>query len=230
MSATKPASVLLSLLAALPAIAEEPVPEALPVPSGQAVYWLDTIQGRPGALGLTYRFRFVAPDLATLVPMAEPAPMDDLTEEEMAALQDLAVTESDPGATILSGALDDGLIAAGELDQLPTISFQGIEAATEALAAPPPEDEIDGDPSAGEFILPRAPDALVRDPMHEDIVWLCENFVLPRIAGADPRPSEIVISLSDRPLVSTELALGAVQLFEAFSLPEDRDECVWEPF
>ncbi|WP_143025634.1 DUF6497 family protein [Paracoccus isoporae] len=217
-------------MTALPALAEDPVPEALPVPSGQTVYWLDTIRGNPGALGLTYRFRFVAPDLAMLVPMAEPAPMDDLTEEEMAALQDLAATEADPGASILSEALGDGLIAAGELDQLPTISFQGIEAATEALAAPPPEDEIDGDPSVSNFVLPRAPDSLVRDPMHDDIVWLCEHFVLPRLASADPRPSEIVISLSDRPLVSTELALGAVQLFEAFSLPADRDECVWEPF
>ena len=47
-----------------------PVPEApvatggLPVPSGQVVTYLDTIQTAHGSQGLTIRFRFVAPAIA----------------------------------------------------------------------------------------------------------------------------------------------------------------------
>ena len=57
--------LLLSVLAA-PAIAEDVTQIPLPVPSGQPVYWQETIHGIPGTHGLTYRFRFVAPDLADL--------------------------------------------------------------------------------------------------------------------------------------------------------------------
>ena len=47
-----------------------PAPEApgaagaLPVPSGQVVTYLDTIQAAPGPEGLTIRFRFIAPAIA----------------------------------------------------------------------------------------------------------------------------------------------------------------------
>ncbi|MFD1795883.1 hypothetical protein FQV27_03065 [Paracoccus aurantiacus] len=202
------------------ALAEDVTQIPLPVPSGQPIYWQETIHGVPGAHGLTYRFRFVAPDLADLVPMAEPAPMDNLTEEDMAALSDLASSEGAGGAAILSGAVDDGLISAQELDLAPVISFQNAEEAADAYIVA----EDDG------VALPPAPDILFRDPMHDDIVWLCEEYVLPRIASPAPRPTEIVISLSDRATASGDLESGAVQLFEAFSLPPDRDECVWEPF
>ena len=211
--------LLLSVLAA-PAIAEDVTQIPLPVPSGQPVYWQETIHGIPGTHGLTYRFRFVAPDLADLVPWADAAPMDELTDEDMAALEDLADSEDDPAASILAAAVDDGLISQHELNLAPAISVQDPEEAADAVIA----SEIDGE------ALPPAPDILAQDPMHDDIVWLCENFVLPRIASPAPRPTEIVISLSDRPTAAGDLATGAVQLFEAFSLPPDRDACVWEPF
>ena len=204
----------------LPALAEDVTQIPLPVPSGQPVYWQETIHGLPGTHGLTYRFRFVAPDLANLVPWAEAEPMDMLTEEDMAALEDLADSEADPGASILAAAVDDGLISQHELNLAPVITMQDTEEEADALLAAE---------TAGE-VLPPAPDILSQDPMHEDIVWLCENFVLPRIASPAPRPTEIVISLSDRPTAAGDLATGAVQLFEAFSLPPDRDACVWEPF
>ncbi|NHF72508.1 DUF6497 family protein [Paracoccus xiamenensis] len=204
----------------LPALAEDVTQMPLPVPSGQPIYWQETIHGVPGVHGLTYRFRFVAPDLADLVPWADTAPMDELTEEDMAALEDLANTEGDPAASILATAVGDGLISQHELNLAPVISFHEAEEEADAIIAA----EIDGE------ALPPAPDILVQDPMHDDIVWLCENFVLPRIASPAPRPTEIVISLSDRPTASGDLATGAVQLFEAFSLPADRDECIWEPF
>lgn len=212
------AALPLSLaLLCLPSHATELPGPALDVPSGQPVYWQDMITGTPGAHGLTYRFRFVAPDLANLVPMAAPAPMEELTEEEMAALDELADLEGG-AAIIIRDALGEGLISPSELDQAPVISIQEA-----------PVDDSTGDGPTGDFVLPPAPESLLRDPMHDDIVWLCQNFVLPRIASPGPRPTEIVISLSDRMLDSTGLEPGAVQLFEAFSLPRDRDECIWQP-
>lgn len=190
----------------------------LNVPSGQKVFWQDVITGSPGAHGLTFRFRFVVPDLANLVPLAAPAPMEALTEEEMAALDALATVEGG-AATILSDALDEGLIASSEIEQTPTISIQNLPESEQEITSP-----------TGDFVLPPAPESLLRDPMHDDIVWLCENFVLPRIASPAPRPTEIVISLADRPMDSSGLEPGAVQLFEVFSLPPTRDECVWQPF
>lgn len=212
---------LFALLAA-PANAEDVTQIPIEVPSGQAVYWQDMSTGTPGAHGLTYRFRFVAPDLANLVPMALPAPMELVTEEDMAALEELAASEGG-AALILNDALGEGLILPSELDQAaetgPEISID--------LTAGIPTDPVPGDEG---LVLPPAPESLLRDPMHDDIVWLCENYVLPRIAHPGPRPTKIVISLSDRPQQDAELVPGAVQLFEAFSLPPDRDICIWEPF
>lgn len=58
------------LLAACPAVAED----ALALPSGRAVTFLDVIQGAPGPGGLTVRFRFLEADLAQVLdatPYAE---------------------------------------------------------------------------------------------------------------------------------------------------------------
>ena len=142
----------------LPGQATETLGKPLAVPSGQLIYWQDVITGAPGAHGLTYRFRFVAPDLANLVPMAAPAPMEAVTEEDMAALDALAAAEGG-AATILSDALGEGLIDPSELDQAPAISIQDM-----------PADESTDLPTTGDFVLPPAPESLLRDPMHDDIV------------------------------------------------------------
>lgn len=209
-----------------------PNPNLLPVPSGQPIYWLETIHGLPGVDGLTYRFRFVAPELDNLVPPAPDGPMEELTDEDIAALEQLANSEEDPGISIFLQAVDSGVMRAEEIDQRPVASVEAADTAGNVEALPDPEtsdpDGIEG--AANSPALPRAPDSLVRDPMHDDIVWLCENFVLPRIASPAPRPSEILISLADRETKAGEIAIGAVQLFEAFTLPPDRDECVWAPF
>ncbi|AUM74081.1 DUF6497 family protein [Paracoccus jeotgali] len=218
------------LTLACPVLAEDVTQPLLPVPSGQPVYWLETIHGLPGLSGLAYRFRFVAPDLADLVPMAGEYPQDDLgsfdeplTDDDMAALSDMAGAQ--PGAAIDG---DDIFISLEELDLPPVTSEPGAEAAADQYLA---LEAVIADQEAwqGE-ILPPMPESLLRDPMHDDIVWLCENFVLPRLSKLGPRPREIIISLSDRPTVAGEMTLNAVQLFEAFTLPPDRDECVWEPY
>ena len=62
-----------ALILVLPAVAQN-APEgalgpegtfgaAIPVPSGQQVWWVDTTQTEEGPQGLTYRFRFLAPQI-----------------------------------------------------------------------------------------------------------------------------------------------------------------------
>ena len=81
----------------------------------------------------------------------------------------------------------------------------------------------------GDMALPAAPDILMQDPLHRDIVWLCERYALPRLAGRAPRPTQVVISMASAPSPFGSFDPGIVQLFEGFSIPADRDACVWEP-
>lgn len=62
----------------------------------------------------------------------------------------------------------------------------------------------------------------------EDMAHLCDSFALPRLSATGPRPAQIVISLSDRPVPFGEPDPEATQFFEAYR-PGD-DFCVWEPF
>ena len=78
--------------------------------------------------------------------------------------------------------------------------------------------------------LPAAPDVLAQDPLHDDVVWLCQNWVLPRVASPAPRPQVIMISIADKDIPFGAYDPEVLQLFEAFRLPADRDECEWEPW
>jgi hypothetical protein len=66
------------------------------------------------------------------------------------------------------------------------------------------------------------------DTALEDMLWLCQNYALPRIAQPGPMPSQIVISLSAAPVSFGEAHPDVTQLFEAYSLQDG--ECVWEVF
>jgi hypothetical protein len=61
-----------------------------------------------------------------------------------------------------------------------------------------------------------------------DMLWLCQNYALPRIAQPGPMPSQIVISLADAPVPFGEARPEVTQLFEAYSLQDG--QCVWEVF
>jgi len=61
-----------------------------------------------------------------------------------------------------------------------------------------------------------------------DMEHLCKSFALPRIAAAGPKPSQIVISLSDRDVPFGEAAPEATQFFEAYRV--EGDACIWEAF
>ena len=61
-----------------------------------------------------------------------------------------------------------------------------------------------------------------------DMAWLCQSYALPRLSALGPKPAQIIISLSDRPLRFGEAAPDVVQFFEAYR-PEG-DTCIWEQF
>lgn len=54
--------------------------------------------------------------------------------------------------------------------------------------------------------------------VQQDITALCNVWVVPRVARPGPLPSEVVITLMDRPTVFGETDAGVVQMFEAYSL------------
>ncbi len=61
-----------------------------------------------------------------------------------------------------------------------------------------------------------------------DLQYLCDAYALDRLPGIGPQPSQIVISLADRPTEFGVADPSARQVFEAFS-PEGR-ACIWEMF
>jgi hypothetical protein len=70
--------------------------------------------------------------------------------------------------------------------------------------------------------------AVTADMAFDDMQALCETFALPRMAKPGPAPGQIIISLSDRPVVFGVQDPDATQFFEAFR-PEG-DQCIWEGF
>ncbi|WP_182804374.1 DUF6497 family protein [Paracoccus sp. MC1862] len=223
----------------------------VPVPSGAEVWLQEELADSIPGVGPVHRYRFVMPSLAALVPpwdegettadlppelLDETGPEMPLTPEEQAEL-DAALGElvieimpEDEGILIAPAMPDDdGAFDAPLPSELSppdpplTDDALSIEGETEDFAAEA------GDPGAGEIALPAAPDILMQDPLHRDILWLCERFVLPRLRGQTPRPRQVVISMASAPSPFGNFDPGIVQLFEGFSIPSDRDACIWEP-
>ncbi len=81
------------------------------------------------------------------------------------------------------------------------------------------------------FLAPgiaRAKGAMDVEGLIADMTHLCQTYALPRIANIGPQPSQVVISLSDRPVPFGQPDAEATQFFEAFS--RDGETCVWEEF
>lgn len=51
---------------------------AIPVPSGQKVWWVDVIHTAAGPNGLTYRFRFLAPQIGGPSPLSSDIALNDI--------------------------------------------------------------------------------------------------------------------------------------------------------
>lgn len=234
MSVLSSALLFASTLAGLASDMAHP---PIAVPSGAEVWLQEELSDSIPGAGLVQRYRFVMPSLAARVPQFDETPFDDvvppelldehleapLTPEEQAELDDLLggfSIEAVPGQGG-AGAMDDMLPP----DAAPLPS---------ELAPPDPQPDMDemGSPrdwAEDETVLPAAPDVLMQDPIHRDILWLCENFVLPRIAHLDRLPGQVVISLASAPAVFGSFDPDIVQIFEGFSIPADLSHCVWEP-
>lgn len=180
------------------------------LPSGAEVRWLETRHDNAGGSGLTYRFRFLMPDLASRAPAAAAAPALPETERGPIDID----TETDE----VSGDAEMGAETGADMtDAAPDATpDDSAEAEADAMVDAP------ADPDAVEEASP--------DPLHDDVVWLCEHWVLPRVAAPAPRPSQIIISLSDKEVPFGAYDPKAVQVFEAFGLPADRSSCEWEPW
>lgn len=61
-----------------------------------------------------------------------------------------------------------------------------------------------------------------------DILHLCQNFVLERLAGMVPPPGQVIVSLADRALPFGETHPEATQYFEAFRI--ENGACILEMF
>lgn len=129
----------------------------------------------------------------------------------------LPTLAQDTGATLING---DGTL-------VPVPSGQEISFLDVVLNAPGP----DGLTARFRFVAP----AIAKDggsidfeTASADMVHLCQNFALPRISNTGPQPSQIVISLSDRPVPFGEAAPDATQFFEAYSIRDNA--CIWEAF
>lgn len=186
-------------LLAVPAWAQDAKGMRIALPSGAEALWQETLQDESGGQGLTYRFRFVMPDLVQRVPDANPAepargPIDIDT--------DTAEVTGDAPTDAHDHAEPD---------------MPGADADTEA-AADEMQDSGAQEPAPGQ------------DPLRDDMVWLCENWALPRVTASQPRPGQIVISLSNKEVAFGTYDPDALQLFEAFVLPADRDACEWQPW
>lgn len=192
---------------------ERPV-AVIKLPSGAELRWLETLHDNSGGSGLTYRFRFLMTDLAARVPSTSGPASEPGIEGDRAPIE--IDTESEEPADDGGDYLDDGMIDPTTLD------LQPVEADDSA--------EIEADSQLGGPALPAAPDVLAQDPLHDDVVWLCQNWVLPRIASPAPRPTAIMISIADKDIPFGTYDPDVLQLFEAFRLPPDRDTCEWEPW
>ena len=81
------------------------------------------------------------------------------------------------------------------------------------------------------FVAPaiaRDTGAVSIDQAAGDMDHLCAQFALPRLPVGGPAPSQIVISLSDRPVEFAVPTPEATQFFQAYLIEDG--QCIWEAF
>lgn len=190
------------------------------MPSGNQATLIDVIHDVPGPAGITWRYRFVMPKLAELVPVTTGPATEELTPEDIAELDRLgAPPEEGDWPDIDAEALAEAELVSPEDLDLPNFTAEDFAADAEAEEA---YDQA--------LAVPPDPDLLLLDPVHKDIAWLCDHWIIDRLKDADPLPAQVIISVADRPTPFGEFDIDTVQLFEAFSIAPDRSGCVWEPW
>lgn len=107
----------LAAFAATPALAAPVGAEgAIALPSGREVTFHDVIWGEPGPTGLTVRFRFIEPDLATVI---KSTPYDELEADMRALCEDFAlgrIANIGPQPAQIVVSISDRPVAFGEAD------------------------------------------------------------------------------------------------------------------
>jgi len=79
------------------------------------------------------------------------------------------------------------------------------------------------------FVAPEIGDGGVDfDTAAQDMEHLCNTYALPRVPNQGPRPSQIIISLSDRFVDFGTADPEATQYFEAYAVVDEA--CVWEVY
>ena len=70
---------------------------------------------------------------------------------------------------------------------------------------------------------------ITSDQAETDMQALCHDYALKRIGDATgPKPAQIIISLSDRPVAYGETHPEATQMFDSFTYSDG--DCVWSLF
>ncbi len=70
--------------------------------------------------------------------------------------------------------------------------------------------------------------AVAFDVAQSDMLHLCQEYALPRVTGSLTLPTQIIISLSDRPVAFGQSNPEATQFFEAYRIEDNA--CIWEVF
>lgn len=200
----------LAFLAA-PAGAEDVKGMQIKLPSGADAFWLETLQDDAAGQEVTYRFRFLLPDLLLRIP--DP----DGDAGNTGTAPDRGPMDIDSEAATVDGM---GRAKTAADDASPAAESPAADAT----------DEAEADALIGQAAEVERADPEQADPLHEDVVWLCQMWALPRVGAASPRPNQIVISLSNKDVAFGTYDADAFQVFEAFALPADRDTCAWEPW
>lgn len=213
------------------------------VPSGAEVWLQEELSERLPGTGLVRRYRFVMPALAARVPLPEADMFHGIPSELLDEhLEDLPLTaEEQMELDALLGELSIEPVPGSDTGEEPDfggISIAPLPDGASDYGAPRPDELLPPDVAVGpqedpseweDMPLPSAPDILMQDPNHRDIVWLCETYVLPQIAGLTPQPAQVVISLASAPSPFGSFDPEIVQLFEGFSIPPDASACIWTP-
>lgn len=116
--------------------------------------------------------------------------------------------------------------AAG-LDIIAVPSGQQVSLLDVVMSAPGPE----GLTARFRFLAPaiaRDGGTVDFDAASADMLHLCQTFALAHMSNVGPQPSQIVISISDRPVPFGEADPDATQFFEAYRV--ENGTCIWEAF
>ena len=78
------------------------------------------------------------------------------------------------------------------------------------------------------FVAPAFAGAQDLETVMADLEYLCETYAVPRLSNIGPQPSQVVISLADRPSEFGVIDVSVRQVFEAYRVEDGA--CIWEMF